>query len=164
MLVYDVNVQHKIWRIVQLTNQLKLTNQVVRANICSTYKNISAPFLVNSTIDSIKLDHLPPWSNHNQVVSNINSKLLLPHTSQKCYLTTKIISYFYSLLVILKIILNISFYNQTFQRFTTTITNRFTSLLDLHIKISTFFTIITKLEKKGQCKVILFGISNMPFL
>ena len=45
-----------------------------------TNDNISEPVSVNLKVDSIESDHFTPWSNHNQVNSNINIKLLWLYT------------------------------------------------------------------------------------
>ena len=82
----------------------------------STYKKKSASVWVNLKIDSIKLDHFPPWLNHKQVYSKINYKLLWPCTHWTCYLTIKGIYYLYYFLMILNTLLNIFLYDQTFQK------------------------------------------------
>ena len=71
--------------------------------------NIYELVWVNSEIYFIKL--YLPWSNHNQVESNINSKFLWLHTCWTFYPFTKRMNYFQSLLVILKVLLNIFQWN-----------------------------------------------------
>ena len=95
---------------------------------------------------------LPLWLNHNQVDSNINSKLLFPHKRWTCYLSTKVIYYLYSLLVILKILLKVFFWNQTFQRLPKTVTNIFTIMRYFPL---TYFYVLCKYYQKGEYGVVL---------
>ena len=142
------NMRQKILYKTKLSQYTQLyTHTLHRSSYTSTYDNNSAPDWVDSKIVSIKLSHFPPWLNQKQADSNINSKFLWPRTRLTCYLSINLVYHFYSLLMILNILLNIFFYDKSYQRFPTTVRYCFTWLRKFPIK---YFHVICKYYQSSK--------------
>ena len=114
-------------------------NSILNFNIWQHLRN-SMSWFKNNTIKS-------PLFESESSKLKLNYKLLWTRRRWKISLTTKEISYFYSLLVIFKSIFNILFYDQAFCNSTTTNTNSFSRLRNLPL---TYFYIICKYHQSSK--------------
>ena len=94
--------------------------------------------------------------------SNLNSKFIWLCTHCTCYITTKGIKYFYCSLVILKILLNILFYDQTFQSLPATVSNFSTRLHKLPLIY--FYMICKYYQTRKDWRVLGHPQRNIPLI